>query len=104
MKKKKKPTMTWEDAPDTIGIEELMELLGIGKGQASVIFNTKGFPKIPEAGLKADKEAARLFLQGFKVKENPKVTMDYMILLELKKLNEQMQKKGVEEIEKVENC
>ncbi len=87
-KAKKKPTMTWEEAPDTIGVLELMEILGIGIGQASDIFNTKGFPKVPgKTGLKADKEAARLFIQGIRIKENSKSAIDYMILLELKKLN-----------------
>lgn len=91
--------MTWEEAPDTIGIEELQKILGIGKDRASDVFNTKGFPKIAGVGLKADKEAARLYLQGFRIKENPKGTIDYMILRELKKLNEQIQKKGVDKIE-----
>lgn len=95
--------MTWEEAPDIIGVVELQEILGIGKNNASDIFNSKGFPKIECIGtsLKADKEVARLFIQGIKVKENPKVTMEYMILLELKKLNEQIQKKGIKEFE---NC
>lgn len=103
MKNKKQPTMTWEEAPDIIGVVELKEILGIGKNNASDIFNSKGFPKIEGIGasLKADKEVARLFIQGIKVKENPKVTMEYMILLELKKLNEQIQKKGIKEFE---NC
>ena len=89
MRKKKASTMKWSEAPDTIGVEDLMEILGVGKGQASLIFNQKNFPKIPgiESTLKADKEAVRLFLQGFKIKENPKNALDYMILLELKKLN-----------------
>ena len=98
MKRKLKPSMTWEEAQDTIGVEELMKILGVGKNQASDIFNAKGFPKIDGAGLKADKEAARLYLQGFKIKENQKNTLEYMILLELKKLNRQFeQQEGVEE-------
>lgn len=89
MKKKTVSTMTWENAPDTIGVEDLMKLLGVGKNCASNIFNSKGFPKIEGVGtsLKADKEAVRLFIQGFKIKENQKGTLEYMILLELKKLN-----------------
>lgn len=92
MKKKKQSTMTWENAPDTIGVEELMDILGVGKNYASDMFKSKGFPRIQGIGtsLKADKEAVRLFIQGFKVKENPKSTMEYMILLELKKLNEKL--------------
>lgn len=91
-KSKKIPTMTWDEAPDTIGVPELMEILGIGIGQAGNIFNTKGFPKIPgKTSLKADKEAARLFIQGIKIKENSKSAIDYMILLELKKLNNKIE-------------
>lgn len=95
MKIKKVSTMTWENAPDTIGVEELMNILGIGKNCASNIFLKKGFPKIEGIGksLKADKEAARLYIQGFRVKENTKNSMEYMILLELKKINEQMERR-----------
>ena len=94
MKQTKKPTLTWENAPDIIGVHELKEILGVGKNYASEIFNNKGFPKIEGIGvsLRADKEAVRLYMQGFRFKENSKSTVDYMILLELKKLNEQMQK------------
>lgn len=93
--------MTWEEAPDTIGVEELMSILKIGKNYASNIFNSKGFPKIEEIGttLKADKEAARLYIQGFKIKENSKGTMEYMILQELKKINKQIEKEGIEKNE-----
>lgn len=87
-KRKKKPTLSWDEAPDIIGVEELAEILGVGIGKASDLFNKKDFPKLPGGeGLKADKEAARLFIQGFKIKENPKTSMEYLILLELKKLN-----------------
>ena len=87
MKVKLEPTLSWEEAPDTIGVEELMKLLGIGKSQASKILKRNDFPRIPDAGLKADKEATRLYFQGLKVKENQKNTTEYMILLELQKLN-----------------
>lgn len=95
-KAKTSTTMTWEEAPDTIGVEELKLILKIGKNHASDIFNSKGFPKIEGIGtsLKADKEAARLYIQGFKIKENPKNAMEYMILQELKKINKQMEKVG----------
>ena len=100
-KKAKAITMTWEEAPDTIGVEELMSILKIGKNYASNIFNSKGFPRIEEIGtsLKADKEAARLYIQGFKIKENPKSAMEYMILQELKKINRQIEKEGIEKNE-----
>ena len=102
MKTKKNSTMTWEDAPDTIGVEELMQILGIGKNYASNIFNNKEFPKIDGIGnsLKADKEAARLYIQGFKIKGNFKNSTEYMILLELKNIKEQIIKKEGEINEK----
>ncbi len=89
-KSKKKSTLKWDDAPDTIGVKELSEILGIGEGKTSDIFNSKGFPKIPKAGLKADKEAARLFLQGVKIPDNQK-GIEYLILLELKKISKEME-------------
>ena len=99
---KKQATMTWEEAPDTIGVEELMAILGIGKNNAGSIMNSKDFPRIPGngVGLKADKQMARLYIQGIKVKENSKVTIDYMILTELKKMNELLEKKGLVTYEK----
>ena len=93
MKVKLKPTMSWEEASDIIGVEELMKIMGIGEPRASKIFNSKDFPRIPGAGLKADKEAVRLYLQGFKIKENQKNAMEYMILLELRQIR-QLFKKG----------
>lgn len=95
-KKAKSTAMSWEEAPDTIGVNELKSILSIGKNYASDIFNSKGFPKIEGIGtsLKADKEAARLYIQGFKIKENPKNALEYMILQELKKINKQIEKVG----------
>lgn len=98
MKRKVKPTLSWNNAPDTIGVEELMKLLGVGEPKATEILSQKDFPRLPNAGLKADKEAARLYLQGFRIKENQKNAIDYLILLELKKITKE-RKKGDEENE-----
>lgn len=98
MKVKIVPSMTWNEAPDTIGIKELQKILGIGKDKAIDMFYEHGFPKIPGAGLKADKEAARLFLQGIKIKDDSKTAINYLILLELKKLNAQISKEGFDEL------
>lgn len=88
-KARNQPTMTWEEAPDVIGVEELMKILGIGKNYSSIIFNKKDFPKIDGIGtsLKADKQVARMYIQGFSIKQNPKLCIEQMILLELRKLN-----------------
>lgn len=97
-KNKVKSTMTWKDAPDIIGIEEIMKILGIGEPAARELFETKNFPKIEGIGntRKAEKEAVKLFLQGFKIKENSKISLDYMILLELKKLNNKFEEREMD--------
>ena len=66
MGRKKKAFMLWEEAPDIITPEELSELLNVGIQGARDKFNEKGFPRISGLGNidKADKEAARLYLQG----------------------------------------
>ena len=47
MKKKIEPSMTWEEAPDTIGPDELAKILGVGEPNARSKFDEKGFPRIP---------------------------------------------------------
>lgn len=86
-KAKVKPTLRWEDAPDTICPEELSKILGVGIVKAQDIFNLPGFPKI-EKTFKADKESARLFIQGFKIREKPKEALLYMIYQEMLKMNQ----------------
>lgn len=101
MKIKIKPTMLWNEAPDTIGVEDLRKILGIGKNQANAIFNIKDFPRIPGGGLKAEKEVAKLYIQGFKIKDNQKNTLEYLILQELRKLNQKFTNEGVESFEEI---
>lgn len=101
MKANKKSTMTWEEAPDTISPTELSEILGICIISARKIFDQKDFPKVSKSVIgnigKADKEAARLYVQGFRIKEKPKETLDYLILLELKKLTNMLKNNEIEE-------
>ncbi len=104
MRVENKPTMTWEEAPDTISPKELSQILGIGIISARNLFDKPDFPKIPKSDIgnigKADKEVARLYIQGVKLKESNKTVVEYMILQELKKLNENFKsRKEVEEIE-----
>ncbi len=86
-----KPTMKWEEAPDTITPKDLAAILGIGIESARTIFDNEDFPKISKYDIgnigKADKEAARLYIQGIRVKSNSKETLLSMIYFELKKLN-----------------
>ncbi len=88
------PSMRWEDAPDTITPKDLALILGIGIEGARKIFKRKDFPKISESIIgnigKADKESARLYIQGFNLKVNPKVDMLNLIYLELKQINSKL--------------
>lgn len=94
MKKKIKPSMTWENAPDTIGPEELAKILGIGEPGARNKFDEKDFPRIQGLGnlKKADKNAARLYIQGVNIKANQKEAITGLLLFELKKLNTNLEK------------
>lgn len=89
-----KPTMTWEEAPDTITPEDLSKILGIGIISARNIFDQKDFPKISKLDIgnqgKADKEAARLYIQGFRMSSKSENSLLSLIYIELKKLNEKM--------------
>lgn len=91
MRVENKPTMKWEDAPDTIDPKDLSKLLGIGIQSARNIFDKSDFPKIPKQDIgnigRADKEAARLYIQGIKTKTNSKEALLSMIYFELKRLN-----------------
>lgn len=108
MKKSLKPTMTWEEASDTIRPEDLSKILGIGIISARKIFDKKDFPKISKADIgnqgRADKEAVRLYLQGIKVKEQSQASLLNLIYMELKKLNKNLEnnKIDIQEIEKGE--
>lgn len=83
------PTMTWDEAPDTITPVELAKILGIGEPGARQKFDEKNFPRIPGLGniRKADKNVARLYIQGISIKENLKEALNGMLLFEIKKLN-----------------
>lgn len=101
-KVKIQPTLTWDEAPDTIGPEELAKILGIGNTGARAIFEKNNFPKIKGIGntRKADKNVARLYIQGISIKENSKDAINGLLLFEIKKLNnniEEMRKKNDEQ-------
>ena len=91
MRTETKATMKWENAPDTITPKDLAAILGIGIEGARAIFDKDDFPKISKKDIgnigKADKEVARLYIQGINVKTNPKESLLTMIYFELKKLN-----------------
>lgn len=91
MRTETKATMKWENAPDTITPKDLAAILGIGIEGARAIFDKDDFPKISKKDIgnigKADKEVARLYIQGINVKKHPKESLLTMIYFELKKLN-----------------
>ena len=93
MKKKIQPTMTWDEAPDTITPIELAKILGIGEPGARNKFNEKGFPRIEGLGSnrKADKQAARLYLQCVNIKTNQKDAIISLLLFEIKSLNSKLE-------------
>ena len=102
MRVKKAPSMTWAEAPDTITPEILAEILGVGQENARKIFDEPDFPKLSKSIIgnigKADKEAARLYIQGIKFnKNNTKEGLLGMIYLELKRINTK------EELEEIKN-
>lgn len=96
------PTMTWAEAPDTIDPEDLSKILGIGIESARRIFDKKDFPKVSKEDIgnqgKADKVAARMYLQGIKIKEHPKDALLFMIYQELVKINQSKELKVDEDI------
>ena len=81
--------------PEVITPEDLSRILGIGKESARNIFKQKDFPKIPNDVIgnigKADKEMARLYIQGTKIKNNSNDNTFNLILLELRKLNSKLE-------------
>lgn len=99
-KQKMQPTLTWEDAPDTITPFELAKILGIGEPSARAKFDEKNFPRISGIGStrKADKTAARLYIQGITIKGNTKEAIGEMLLFEIKKLNNNFESLKTNEI------
>ena len=82
-----KPTMTWDEAPDTISPKELSKILGIGIVSARNIFDKPDFPKIPKSDIgnigRADKEAARLYIQGVKINKKKFIvrTIELLVII-----------------------
>lgn len=87
-RKKILPSLTWKEAPDTIDPEILSKILGCCIQKATEFFNAPDFPLLDKIGLKADKDAVRMYIQGFRIKNNPKLCVEQMILMELKKINQ----------------
>jgi len=83
-----KSTLKWEDAPDVIDYTDLAKIIGVCPDTAKQIFNDRKFPKIPGINKrKADKEVAKLYLQGFYSTESIRDSRQNLILIELQKIN-----------------
>ncbi len=87
-KRKIMPSMNWQEAPDTVDPETVGKILGCSKKTAERYFNEKDFPLLNKCGLKADKEAARMYFQGYRIKQNQKLCIEQLILNELRKINQ----------------
>lgn len=105
MRIKKQSTLKWDNAPDVITPDDLVKITGLGIQTCRRLFDTPGFPAFPKELIgnvgKADKEAVRLYLQGFNVKNNDKNTLLMLIYKELHNLNtrdsEKNQKNDIQE-------
>ena len=88
MNVKKEVTMNWDEAPDTITPEIYAQIRGRSTQWARDKFNEKNFPRLDGKLLIADKTAVKLYDLGINPKQNQKAGIDYLILLEIKKLLE----------------
>lgn len=59
-------TKKWEDLPEIITPKDYASALGIGEHKARETFNSKGFPRVPNTGVKqlAYRDAARAYSEG----------------------------------------
>lgn len=90
MNVKKEATLTWEEAPDTITPEIYAKIRGHSTQWARNKFKKKDFPLIEGGKQIADKIAVRLYDLGINTKTNAKQGIDFLMLLELQKLNEKL--------------
>lgn len=79
-------SMNWSEAPDTITPETYAKIRGKSLQWARNKFNEKNFPRLEGKLLLADKTAVRLYDMGINPKQNQKASIEYLILLELQKL------------------
>lgn len=98
-----KPTKTWDDVADTVDVKDVSEILGCNLKTATAYFKEKDFPLLDRIGLKADKTAARMYFQGFKIKQNPKLCIEQMIYMELQKNNKLLENVVKEKVTNEEN-
>lgn len=96
MNVKKEVTMTWDEAPDTITPDIYAKIRGHSPQWARDRFNEKNFPKIESGKQIADKTAVMLYDIGINIKTQTKQGIEFLILLELQKLNKRLENQKVE--------
>ena len=71
----KKPTITFQELPETISPLDYANWRGIGENKAREIFNSKEFPRLQGTGVKqlADKRAVLLYELGLKPDEKKEI-------------------------------
>lgn len=90
MKHTIKPTLTWDDAPDTLDPETYAKIRGIGKNKAEEKFKEKNFPIIEGGKAIADKTAVRLYDMGINPKIQTKESINFLVYTELKKISSKL--------------
>lgn len=87
MNVKHEASMNWDEAPDTITPEIYAKIRGHSLQWAREKFNEKDFPRLESGKQIADKTAVRLYELGINIKQNQKQGIEFLILLELQKIN-----------------
>lgn len=80
--------MNFDEAPDTITPEIYARIRGHSTEWARKKFKEKNFPLIQGGKQIADKTAVKLYDMGIDIKNQAKQGIEYLILLELQKINE----------------
>lgn len=96
MNVKKEVTMTWDEAPDTITPDIYAKIRGHSPQWARDRFNDKNFPKIESGKQIADKTAVMLYDIGINIKTQTKQGIEFLMLLELQKLNKRLENQKLE--------
>ena len=96
MNLKKEVTMTWDEAPDTITPDIYAKIRGHSPQWARDRFNDKNFPKIESGKQIADKTAVMLYDIGINIKTQTKQGIEFLMLLELQKLNKRLENQKLE--------
>ena len=93
MPRQVEPSLSWEDAPDTITPTHLGKILGLSLRRANEIFNSKDFPKLPEKRGAYKYEVAKFM--GISISGAPAPTDTERILETLNKILEVLSQRTI---------